>query len=214
MIDSGWSLCSLLIVSLSIIGVFLWYDKRETSAKEIALIATLAALAGLSRVPFAAIPSVQPTTFLVIITGYVFGAGPGFMVGSLAAFVSNIFLGHGPWTPWQMIGWGLAGVCGGLLGRWKPDNAKLLLTFLAMIWGFIFGWLLNIWHWLTFVYPLTLKSFLAIQMTSVWFDFMHALGNLLFMYSLGPELIKILQRFKRRLTVTYLPVKVQKEERS
>ncbi|MEW6623338.1 MAG: ECF transporter S component [Bacillota bacterium] len=212
MIDTGWSLYSLLIVTISLIIVYLWYDKRDVSAKEIALIATLAALAGLSRVPFAGIPSVQPTTFLVIITGYVFGAGPGFMVGSLAAFVSNLFLGHGPWTPWQMVGWGLAGICGGLIGRWKPANYKLPLNVLALIWGFLFGWLLNIWHWLTFVYPLTLKSFIAVQLTSVWFDFMHALGNVLFMYFLGPDLIKILNRFKRRLTVSHLPI--QEVERS
>lgn len=212
MIDMGWSLYSLLIVTASLVIVYLWYDKRDVSAKELALIATLAALAGLSRVPFAAIPSVQPTTFLVIITGYVFGAGPGFMVGSLAAFVSNLFLGHGPWTPWQMIGWGLAGVCGGLIGRWKPGNFKLPLNALAIIWGVLFGWLLNVWHWLTFVYPLTFKSFIAVQLTSIWFDFMHALGNFLFMYFLGPEVIKILHRFKRRLTVSSLPV--QEMERS
>lgn len=210
--NSNWALYSLLIVSGSLAVIFAWYNRRKVSAKELALIATLSALAGLGRVPFAAIPSVQPTTFLVMITGYVFGSGPGFMVGALAAFVSNLFLGHGPWTPWQMVGWGLAGVCAGLIGRFEPSNRQLWLMVLSLVWGFLFGWLLNTWHWLALVYPLTLRSFISVQLTSIWFDTMHSVGNALFMYLLGPDLIKVLQRFKRRLAVSYLPV--QKIERS
>lgn len=212
MLSTHWSLFSLVIVSASLVIIYLWYDRKEVSTKEIALIATLAAFAGLSRVPFAAIPSLQPTTFLVLISGYVFGAGPGFMVGSLAAFVSNLFLGHGPWTPWQMMAWGLVGISGGILGRWKWKYTNLSLLILSFMWGLFFGWILNIWHWFTFVYPLTLKSFIAVQLTSIWFDFIHALGNVLFMYFLGTDLIKILHRFKRRLTVSSLSV--QELERS
>ncbi|SNS16242.1 energy-coupling factor transport system substrate-specific component [Anaerovirgula multivorans] len=212
MLSTHWSLFSLVIVSASLVIIYLWYDRKAGSTKEIALIATLAAFAGLSRVPFAAIPSLQPTTFLVLISGYVFGAGPGFMVGSLAAFVSNLFLGHGPWTPWQMMAWGLVGLSGGILGRWKWKYANLSLLILSFMWGLFFGWILNIWHWLTFVYPLTLKSFIAVQLTSIWFDLIHASGNVFFMYFLGADLIKILHRFKRRLTVSSLSV--QELERS
>ncbi len=35
------------------------------------------------------------------------GGGPGFAVGALTALVSNFWLGQGPWTPWQMAGWGM-----------------------------------------------------------------------------------------------------------
>ncbi|ARE88244.1 ECF transporter S component [Clostridium formicaceticum] len=212
MLGTHWSLVSLMLVSASLIMTYFWYDKKDISTKEIALTATLAAFAGLSRVPFAAIPSFQPTTFLVLVSGYVFGAGSGLMVGSMAAFVSNFFLGHGPWTPWQMAAWGLVGVSGGILSRWRLRHAKIFLLILSFLWGLCFGWLLNIWHWLTFVYPLTLRSFIAIQLTSIWFDFIHALGNVLFMYFLGTDLIKILHRFKRRLTVSRLPI--QELERS
>ena len=209
MLDTRWALLSLLAVTLALIIIYLRYDRRGASAKEVALIATLAAL---GRIPFAAIPSLQPTTFLVLITGYVFGVVPGFMVGSLAAFVSNFFLGHGPWTPWQMLGWGLVGVSGGILGGLQLKRAKLPLLIMSFLWGFLFGWLLNIWHWLAFVYPLSLKSLVAVQLTSFWFDAMHSLGNLVLMYFLGMDLIKVLCRFKRRLTISYLPE--QKIERS
>ena len=40
---------------------------------------------------------------------------PGFAVGALAAPISNIWLGQGPWTAWQMAGWGLVGLAGAWL---------------------------------------------------------------------------------------------------
>ena len=79
----------------------------------IALVATLAAMAALGRVAFAALPNVKPTTDIVLIAGYVLGGAPGFMVGAVAALVSNLFFGQGPWTPWQMVGWGGVGLFGG-----------------------------------------------------------------------------------------------------
>jgi hypothetical protein len=62
------------------------------------------------RIPFAALPGVQPTSFLVMVSGLVFGPQAGFMIGAMAALASNFFLGQGPWTPWQMLGWGLMGM--------------------------------------------------------------------------------------------------------
>ena len=70
---------------------FLYLEKSKKGTKEIALIATLSAVAAVSRVPFSGIPGVQPTTFLVALSGLVFGSYEGFLVGSTAAFISNIF---------------------------------------------------------------------------------------------------------------------------
>ena len=83
----------------------------------LALVATLAALAALGRIAFAALPNVKPTTDIVLISGYVLGGAPGFAVGSVAALASNVFFGQGPWTPWQMAGWGFVGIAGALIGH-------------------------------------------------------------------------------------------------
>ncbi|MGI6575725.1 MAG: ECF transporter S component [bacterium] len=206
MINSTWSLYSLILVVIALLGVYLWYEAQAVSPKELALVATLAALAGLGRVPFAAIPSAQPTTFLVLVSGYVFGSVPGFMIGSLAAFASNFFLGHGPWTPWQMAAWGLVGVSGGICSCYKGGLMRWLLVLVAFVWGFLFGWILNFWHWLAFVYPLTFKSYLATVMAGVWFDLVHGVTNAIFMSLMGADLIQVLTRFKRRLIITSLPV--------
>ena len=113
----NWAIISAVIILAAIMAVFLSYERQGVNVKEISLIATMATLAAVMRVPFAAIISVQPTTFIVMITGYVFGARAVFMVGAIGAFFSNIFLGQGPWTPWQMLAWGLAGWTMGLLGK-------------------------------------------------------------------------------------------------
>lgn len=213
MVQSNWSLISLVFIMAALACSYCLYERRGASAREVALVATLAALAGLSRVPFAAVPSLQPTTFLVLISGFVFGPGPGFMVGSLAAFVSNLFLGHGPWTPWQMAAWGMAGIFGGLWGQRSGTYPKVAMTLMGILWGFLFGWFLNTWHWLAFVYPLTMRSFLISQSASLWSDTMHAVGNGVFMYVAGEELVRLLGRFKRRLSVSFLVVEEDKLSR-
>ncbi len=199
-LSSLWSLYSILAVFFILAVAFYVYERQGVSAREAALIATLAALAGLSRVPFAGLPAIQPTTFMVIIAGRVFGPGAGFMVGALASVVSNMFLGHGPWTPWQMLAWGLAGVSGGLFKYLFSRYHWLPMSLLALVWGFLFGWIMNTWHWVTFVYPLTFSSFFLTQATSFWFDALHGLTNAAFMFLAGGELSRILYRFRRRLS--------------
>ncbi len=210
--NSSLPLLSLILAVTILLAVYLWYERRRVAPAEIAVIATLAALAGLGRVPFAAIPSFQPTTFLVLVCGHVFGPLAGFLVGSTAAFTSNLFLGQGPWTPWQMLAWGFAGASGGLVCRRRKVFPRWLFAGIGFAWGFVFGWMLNFWHWLAFVYPLTMQSFLATVLAGVGFDFMHALSNALFMLFLGPEAAMILGRFKRRLSFYPLPEKPGKPQ--
>ncbi len=223
----NWSIISTLIMILVMTAFYFRFERHRVNSKDLAVIATMAALAAAGRIPFAAIPSLQPTTFLVIITGYVFGVQPGFMVGATAALVSNFMLGQGPWTPWQMLAWGLAGVSAGILGRVMPANRagtaedegpgekrrttvwRLKLSLFAMVWGFLFGWLMNIYTWTTFVYPLDWDSFWATQVTSLPMDVIHAAGNFLFTFMLGPQFVRVLMRFRKRMIVEKLPDRIK-----
>jgi len=195
----NWAFWSVVLVSGVIAGFFLRFEVRRVSASEIALTATLATIAGVSRVPFAVIMSVQPTTFIVMISGYVFGSQTGFMVGAVGALVSNFFLGQGPWTPWQMLAWGLMGVLAGRLGKGTAGLRLRWFTLLAFLGGFIFGWTMNLWHWLGFIYPLNGRTFLATYLASLPFDTLHAVGNVLFSLLFGKSFYQILLRFRRRL---------------
>ena len=93
--------------------------------------AALAALAALGRDAFAAVPDVKPITAIVLVAGMAFGAAPGFATGALAALASNMLLGEGPWTPWQMLGWGLVGLLGAGFGALAGRRASPLAIALA-----------------------------------------------------------------------------------
>ncbi|SHH23076.1 ECF transporter S component [Tepidibacter thalassicus] len=202
----NYSLLSVVILVISFVLVFVSYERKKVSVKEISLIASISALAGVGRVPFVALPNIQPTTFLVIISGYVFGSSFGFMVGGIAVLVSNSFLGQGPWTPWQMMAWGLAGASAGVLRKFMKNPSRLFLSIFAFIWGFLFGWIMNIWYWLFFMRVHTIKSFIFTFSNAFYFDLMHSIGNFAFMYLLGKDFINVLSRFKDRISYTEIPV--------
>lgn len=197
----GWGLLSAEIMIVSLAFFYWGFEQGKTSSREIALIAVLGAAAAVGRVPFAALPNIQPTTFIVIVTGFVFGPRVGFMVGATAALVSNFFLGQGPWTPWQMFAWGLAGVSAGIVHRLFPGIGTRGMSAFNFIWGYIFGWIMNLWSWTAFIRPLTWQSFIATYAAGFWFDTFHAVGNIAFYLLFGASFIKILKRFRRKLTI-------------
>jgi energy-coupling factor transport system substrate-specific component len=198
-VHGNWLLNSFVIVLIIILFFFIKFERKKSDTKEIALIGTMSTIAGISRIPFAGVMSLQPTTFIVMITGYVYGSLTGFIVGALSALVSNFFLGHGPWTPWQMLSWGMCGLISGKLGKNKDKINIPVFIFASAFAGYFFGWTMNIWHWLGFVYPLNLKTFLATYAASFPFDTLHALGNIAFALIFGKSFYLILMRFKKRL---------------
>lgn len=200
----SWAVLSMIILGFAVLTFFWRFEKRDVSLKEIALISTMASMAAISRVLFAAIMNVQPTTFIVMITGYVFGSHTGFVVGAIAALVSNFFLGQGPWTPWQMFSWGMCGVSAGLLASIQRGFKLGRFMVLAGLWGYLFGWIMNIWHWTAFVYPLTWKTFVATYAASFPFDTLHAVGNVVFSLIFGQSFYYILNRFRKKISAKYI----------
>lgn len=197
-----WSLLSLEIIIIAL-GFFYWIcEKKSFSAKYLTVIAALSSIAAVSRVPFAILPGVQPTTFLVISTGLIFGPQAGFLVGSTAAVLSNFILGQGPWTPWQMFAWGMAGSTAGLLKIIYPKIGRKGIVFYNLLWGYLFGWIMNLWSWTAFISPLNLNSLLTVYAASFWFDTFHALGNAAFCLIFSTSLTRILQHFQRKLEIS------------
>ena len=127
-----WQVASFGLLALVLVAAFLWYEHEQPPARVLALVAALAALAVVGRLAFAAVPNVKPTTDIVMFAGYALGAVPGFVVGAVTALVSNIFLSQGPWTAWQMVGWG--GVGAGAAGlAWLMRGRELSRMQLAAV---------------------------------------------------------------------------------
>lgn len=195
---NAYLLVSFVIIACTMIPFFARFEIRKITGREVVILAILAAIAAVSRVPFAGFPSVQPTSFVIIVTGLVFGAESGFMVGAIAAIVSNFFLGQGPWTPWQMYGWGMMGMMAGLLrNTWwmKKMWGKLLFGF---IWGYLFGWFMNAWIVVSNIENMTWEFFISIFVGSMYFDLAHGLSNVFFILIFSTSWIKIMNRFKKK----------------
>lgn len=113
-------LTATLVVVESMLPFFARFEARRPQARELALVATMAALAAASRVAFALVPWVKPIMGVIMVAGAAFGAETGFLVGALAALISNFFFSQGPWTPWQMMAYGVGGLLAGLVFRGRP----------------------------------------------------------------------------------------------
>jgi energy-coupling factor transport system substrate-specific component len=193
--DDG-ALSTALGAAALVAGGVAWFEGGTDSTRELAVIATLAAAAAAGRVLFAAVPGVQPVTVIAIVAGAALGMRAGAATGALAAFVSNLFLGQGIWTPQQMLGWGACGVAGGLLApvlrnRWA-------LAGVAAVLGFAFSVAMDVWLWWGFA-PHTGAALAAVVGRGLWFDVAHAAGNVALALAAGPELRRMLDRYGTRL---------------
>ncbi len=194
----SWELASFLILGAVLIGGFAWYERSRPSSQVVALVAALAALAIAGRVAFAALPNVVATTDIVIFAGFALGPAPGFAVGALAGLVSNFWLGQGPWTPWQMAGWGMCGVLGAALALARPRAGRFTLAAFCALAGVAYGALLNFSLMATYGGDLSLQRFLALESRAVPFDAAHAIGNAGLALVAGPAMVRMLVRFRER----------------
>jgi len=203
----SWQLASLAIVMGSLAGCFWWYERSHPSSKEVALVATMAALSALGRDAFAALPDVKPTTTMVLICGYAFGVGPGFAVGAVGALASNIFLGQGSWTPWQMVAWALVGVAGALLGRLlgRRPLGRWTLALMCALAAEAFNLLIDLYSW-SVGGAHTLSAYGAWVASAFSFDMTHVIASFLFGLTFGPALMRMLVRARARLEITWEPV--------
>jgi energy-coupling factor transport system substrate-specific component len=173
-----------------------WFEAGTDSTRELAVIATLAAAASAGRVLFAAVPGVQPVTVIAIVAGAALGLRAGVATGALAAFVSNLFLGQGIWTPQQMLGWGACGAAGALLAPLLRN--RFVLAAVAAALGFAFSASMDVWLWWGFS-PHTPAALAAVVGRGLWFDAAHAAGNVVLALAAGPELRRMLDRYAARL---------------
>jgi energy-coupling factor transport system substrate-specific component len=194
----SWELASFLLVGAVIVGGFAWYERSRPTSQVVALVAALAALAVAGRLAFAAIPNVVATTDIVIFAGFALGPAPGFAVGALAGLVSNFWFGQGPWTPWQMAGWGLCGILGAVLAVARPRASRFTLAAVCALAGVAYGALLNFSLMATYGGDLSLQRFGALESRAVPFDAAHAIGNATLALIAGPAMVRALVRFRER----------------
>ncbi|MHB8235789.1 MAG: prenyltransferase/squalene oxidase repeat-containing protein [Solirubrobacteraceae bacterium] len=204
----SWPLAAFLVVGVVLALGWLAYERGRPSARMVAVVGTLAAVAALGRDAFVALPDVKPITALTLVVGYSLGPLPGFSVGALGMLASNFVLGQGPYTPWQMAAWGLVGLAGAALGT--LSSRRLGRVQLALVCGLAaFGAkeIMNVYQW-TLGASHTPAAFLAIAGTGLPFDLTDAIASVLFGFAFGPELARLLARMRARMDVSWEPLDV------
>ncbi len=130
---------------------------------------------------------------------------PGSRSGRWPAVVSNLWLGQGPWTPWQMAGWGLVGL--GRRGARRADRAPPgpCRARRRMRSG---GPRLR-------RAPRPLRDGRATGGSSRWtatwrspargipFNVAHAVGNIALALAAGPALVRMVSRYRSRFEFTW-----------
>ena len=144
----SWPLASFLVVGVVLAIGWLAYERARPSARMVAVVATLVAVAALGRDAFVAVPDVKPITAITLVVGYALGPLAGFSVGALGMLTSNFLLGQGPYTPWQMAAWGLVGLAGAALGTLSGRRlGRVQLALACAFTAFVAKEIMNVYTW-------------------------------------------------------------------
>lgn len=203
--DRKYYFISLLIILETLAPFFLIMEKRRARTRELIILSVLSAIAVAGRAAFYMLPEFKPTATVVIISGIAFGGEAGFLVGAISAFVSNFFFGQGPWTPWQMFAFGMAGLFAGILFQ-KGFIAKRkasICFFSAFFVLFFCGVILNCGSVIMYQANPNLKMFVSSCIMGLPFDLIHALSTAFFMWFIGEPLLEKLDRIKEKYEIRF-----------
>ncbi len=163
------------------------------STYRLTLIAVLAAMATVGRFFLQHVPNVQPVTAIIILSAFFLGPLAGFLIAFITTYLTNLALGMGIWTLWQILAWSFIGVLAGFLGKFVRRRARVLLTVLGFLSGFLYGFFFALIN-----YVISGK-FLAYYLVGLPYDFYHALSNVLFIYLLYRPFSRLFTRELTRL---------------
>lgn len=173
---------------------------RFFSLSRMVSVSVMTAFSVFGRIAFAAIPNFKPTTAIVILSGMAFGPVNGLLTGMLSALLSNFYFGQGLWTPVQMLAWGAIGLLSGLLTNCKFLDKLWKIVAFGLFSTALYGMILDTWHVLYFVRPLSVEAVLASLSASVLFNLTHMGATALFLLFLAMPFL----RRARRIRLKYM----------
>ena len=191
---------SILII-VAAMGIFVWsFEKRKPKTIEIVTLGVLTGMAIVGRVIFFMTPQFKPCAAIIIITGIMLGKQSGFLCGCLTAFISDFFFGQGPWTPWQMIAFGLIGVLSAIVfsgKRQKHAEKRVLISIYGFFVTFVlYGLILDTATVVMYTDKPRLSTFLATYGAGIFFNFVHGLSTFVFLMILSQEMFRKIKRIK------------------
>lgn len=182
---------SLGIAVLALLLFMTGFERRNIGSRRMVITAIMTALAVFGRF----IPVFKPITAICVMTAVYLGAEAGFLCGSLSVLISNIYFGQGPWTPFQMLGFGLIGLFAGYLSKPLTRCVAALLLYGAVS-GVAYSFIMDIWTVLWYSGGFDGRLYLTAIVSAIPFTILYAVSNVAFLWLLRKPVGAKLRRIK------------------
>ncbi len=194
----SYYIIAAFILLLFILPFFVGFEKSPHSAREMALLAVLTALAVASRAVFYLVPQFKPIAAVVIASAVCLGAGRGCLIGALSAFISNFLFGQGLWTPFQMVALGVIGFTAGLIFERVKTN-RMNLTVIGFLLTFVvYGLIVDLSSVFLMVSDFSISAVLAVYLSGAPFNAAFAGATAVLLFLFGEIFIKKLDRINNK----------------
>ena len=198
--EKRYAWVSLAVAVLAIVLFCAGFEKKTVGTRRLVIIAVMTAMSVVGRLIFALVPGFKPITAIVVITAVWLGGESGFLVGALSALISNFTFGQGPWTPFQMLAWGMIGLLAGFLS--KPlRRSRAALALYGVFAGVAYSFIMDVWTVLWYQGGFSLPMYLAALGTAVPYTVSYAVSNVIFLLLLGRPFGEKLERVKLKYGV-------------
>ncbi len=195
--DRKYAFITLAVTILACIPLLLTFEKRTDSTRKLIIIAVMTALSVAGRFLFALVPGFKPVTAIVVLTAIFFGGEAGFLTGALSAVLSNFMFGQGPWTPFQMLAWGMIGLVAGFLAR-PLRKSKILLSLYGIVAGAAFSMIMDIWTVVWYDDSFQPALYIAALLSSLPYTIMYAASNVVFLLAMIGPIGKKMERIQTK----------------
>ena len=230
--DAVWLISAVTLLVLAMVLAALL--DGGTDVKAVALLGVLAAVGAALRPLGAGAAGIEPMFVVLILGGRVLGPVMGFSLGSTAMLASALLTaGVGPWLPFQMLAAAWVAMGAGLLpSRVRGRGEIAMLAGYALLAGFAFGAVMNLWFWPFAVSPdlpfgyrpeagvgANAHRYLTFYLaTSLGWDLPRGLLNAFLVLVAGPRLVAALRRGVQQaafgVAVTFRPASTPNVPRS
>ncbi len=147
----------------------------------------LSSLSVAGRIAMAPLPNIQPATFIIIMSTLCLGTSKGVLVAIVSTLASNLVLGHGPWTMFQLMGWVTVAVVTGRIRNTRMSHVGM--SVFAAIMGMVYGMVVSL-NGLLYTNQIVLYYLAGLP-----YDISHAMGNLVIYLVCAPPLRRVFERY-------------------
>lgn len=186
----------VLVALLSIAAFFGGFEQKKTGSRRLILVAVMVALSVIGRF----IPFFKPISAITVLTAVYFGREAGFLTGSLSAVISDIYFGMGPWTPFQMLSFGLIGFFAGIFGERLKKSTPLLLVYGGLS-GIVFSFIMDVWTVAWYSGGVDPSLYVTALYTAIPYTVIYSASNILFLALFAKPLGRKFDRIKNVYSV-------------